>query len=138
VIYLLDTNACIALINGSPKQVRLQLEQAIKRGEDIAVPTVAAFELWYGAARSARGQANAQRLESFFAGPLELLPFEDEDARAAGEIRAALEAVGIPIGACDLLIAGQAKRHGAILVTANTSEFARVDGLRWQDWASPG
>jgi tRNA(fMet)-specific endonuclease VapC len=79
-----------------------------------------------------------QRLESFFTGPLELLPFEDENARAAGEIRAALEARGTPIGAYDLLMAGQARRHGAILVTANASELARIDGLRWEDWAASG
>jgi tRNA(fMet)-specific endonuclease VapC len=137
VTYLLDTNACIAIINGSPQQVRLHLEQTIKRGHDVAVPAVVAFELWYGAAKSARRQANVQRLESFFAGPLELVAFADEDARAAGEIRAILEARGAPIGAYDLLIAGQARRHGAILVTANTSEFGRFDGLRWEDWASP-
>ena len=103
----------------------------------MAVPAVAAYELWYGAAKSARREANVRRLESFFR-PLELLPFEDEDARAAGEIRAALEARGTPIGARDLLIAGQAKRHGAILVTAHTSEVARLEGRRWEDWASPG
>jgi tRNA(fMet)-specific endonuclease VapC len=104
VIYLLDTNACIAVINGSPQPVPLRLEQAVKRGEDVAVPAVPAFELWYGAAKSTRRQANVQRLESFFAGPLELLPFEHEDARAAGEIRSVLEARGTPIGADDLLM----------------------------------
>ncbi len=135
--YLLDTNACIALINGSPEQVRLRLEQAVDRGDSIAVPSVAAFELWYGAAKSARKKANVQRLESFFAGPLELLAFDDEDARAAGEVRAALEAGGTPIGAYDLLIAGRALRYDATLVTANTAEFERVHGLRWEDWASP-
>jgi predicted nucleic acid-binding protein len=83
-------------------------------------------------------EANVQRLESFFAGPLELLPFEDEDARAAGEVRAALEARGTAIGAYDLLLAGQARRRGAILVTADTSELAQIDGPRWEDWASSG
>jgi tRNA(fMet)-specific endonuclease VapC len=125
VTYLLDTNACIAIINGSPQEVRLHLEQVIKRGEDVAVPAVAAFELWYGAAKSTRRQANERRLESFFAGPLELLPFGDEDARAAGEIRAALEARGTPIGAYDLPIAGQASRHGAILVTARPRQWSK-------------
>jgi tRNA(fMet)-specific endonuclease VapC len=135
--YLLDTNVCIALINGHPEQVRLRLEQAIKEGSVVAFPAIAAFELCCGAAMSARRQANLQRLESFFAGPLELLAFDDEDARSAGEIRATLESAGTPIGAYDLLIAGQAGRHDATLVTANTSEFARVNGLRWEDWASP-
>jgi tRNA(fMet)-specific endonuclease VapC len=135
--YLLDTNACIALINGSPASVRHRLERALKDGASVAVSAVVAFELWYGAAKSARRQENRQRLETFFAGPLELVPFDDEDARAAGEVRAALETAGTPIGAYDLLIAGQALRHDATLVTVNTAEFSRVGDLRWEDWASP-
>jgi tRNA(fMet)-specific endonuclease VapC len=135
--YLLDTNACIALINGSPPLVRPRLEQALKDGTSVAVSAVVAFGLWYGAAKSARRQANRQRLETFFAGPLELVAFDDEDARAAGEVRAALETAGTPIGAYDLLIAGQALRHDATLVTANTAEFSWVGDLRWEDWASP-
>lgn len=135
--YLLDTNACIALINGSPPGVRPRLEQALEDGASVAVSAVVAFELWYGAAKSARRQANRQRLETFFAGPLELVPFDDEDARAAGDVRATLEVAGTPIGAYDLLIAGQALRHDATLVTANASEFSRVTELRWEDWALP-
>jgi tRNA(fMet)-specific endonuclease VapC len=54
----------------------------------------------------------------------------------AGEVRAALERAGTPIGAYDVLIAGQALRHGATLVTANVTEFARVNGLTWKDWAA--
>jgi tRNA(fMet)-specific endonuclease VapC len=136
VNYLLDTNACIALLNGSPPHVRPRLEQTLKDGASVAVSAVVAFELWYGAAKSARRQANRQRLETFFAGPLELVPFDDEDARAADRVRAALETAGTPIGAYDLLIAGQALRHDAILVTANTAKFSRVGDLRWEDWAS--
>ena len=94
--YLLDTNACIALINGSPASVRLRLGRALEDGASVAVSAVVAFELWYGAAKSARRQANRQRLETFFAGPLELVPFGDEDARAAGEIRAGLETAARP------------------------------------------
>jgi tRNA(fMet)-specific endonuclease VapC len=137
VNYLLDTNACIALINGSPAAVRPRLERALEDGATVAVSAVVAFELWYGAAKSARRQANRQRLETFFAGPLELVPFDDEDARAAGEVRAALESAGTPIGAYDLLIAGRALRHDATLVTANAAEFSRIGELRWEDWASP-
>lgn len=135
--YLLDTNACIALINGSPPPVRQRLEQALKDGASVAVSAVVAFELWYGAAKGARRQPNRQRLETFFAGPLELVPFDDEDARAAGEVRALLEAAGTPVGAYDLLIAGQALRYDTTLVTANAAELSRVADLRWEDWASP-
>jgi len=137
VNYLLDTNVCIALINGTPPNVRPRLEQALKDGASVAVSAVVAFELWYGAAKSTRRQANRQRLETFFAGPLELVPFDDEDARAANGMRAALESASTPIGAYDLLIAGQALRYDATLVTANTAEFSRVSELRWEDWACP-
>jgi len=54
----------------------------------------------------------------------------------AGDLRATLEATGIPIGPYDLLIAAQALRAGATLVTANVSEFAPVPSLLWQDWTA--
>jgi tRNA(fMet)-specific endonuclease VapC len=66
-----------------------------------------------------------------------VLPFESEDAEVAGEIRADLERTGKPIGAYDLLIAGQAIRNKVTLVTANVSEFARVKGLLWDGWGKP-
>ena len=61
---------------------------------------------------------------------------DEDDARAAGAVRAELEAVGKPIGAYDVLLAGQARRRGATLVSSNTKEFTRVTGLKWEDWAS--
>lgn len=96
-----------------------------------------AFELWYGVGKSARQTQNTEWLEAFLAGPVVLLPLEDEDARAAGAIRAALEPSRRPIGAYDVLIAGQALARQLTLVTANVSEFSRVKGLSWQDWAKP-
>ncbi len=93
------------------------------------------FELWYGVAKSARPKVNAERLGTFLSGPIEIVDFNLEDAEHAGPIRAALDAAGTPIGAYDLLIAGQALRLGAILVTANSQEFLRVKKLRIQDWA---
>jgi tRNA(fMet)-specific endonuclease VapC len=137
VKYLLDTNACIALINGQPSSVRIRLQKALARDAQALVSAIVAFELWYGVAKSARQEANARRLDVFFAGPVRLVPFEEEDARAAGKIRAALEAAGKPIGAYDLLIAGQALRHQITLVTANSREFRRIKGLLWEDWAKP-
>ncbi len=96
---------------------------------------IVTFELRYGVAKSSRQEANAYRIAAFLAAPVEVLSFEDGDARAAGEVRAALEAAGTPIGAYDILIAGQAVQRGATLVTANAGEFARVHGLTWADWA---
>lgn len=134
--YLLDTNACIALINGAPASVRERLVAAVEAGTPVATSAVVTFELWYGAAKSGRPQNNADRVAVFLAGPVSLADFTDDDAQQAGRIRATLQAAGTPIGAYDVLIAGQALRLGATLVTANTGEFARVDGLRWEDWAS--
>ena len=133
--YLLDTNACIALINGTPKEVRRRFQRAINKDATILVSSVVAFELWYGVAKSQRKEANTQRLEAFLAGPLEWAPFDEEDAHEAGRVRAELEIAGKPIGAYDVLIAAQARRRAATLVTSNVAEFDRIGGLKWEDWA---
>ena len=133
--YLLDTNACIALINGRPAEVRGRFEAAAASGAPIATSSIVVYELWYGVAKSARAGANAERLAAFLGGPIDVLDFTVEDAYEAGHVRAALEAVGRPIGAYDLLIAGQARRLDARLVTANGAEFGRVTDLRWEDWS---
>jgi tRNA(fMet)-specific endonuclease VapC len=122
--YLLDTNACIALINGNEANVRRRFQRAVARDSVILVSSIVAFELWYGVAKSQRKDSNTQRLEAFFAGPLEWTLFDEE-----------LEAIGKPIGAYDVLLAGQARRHGATLVTSNANEFTRVARLKWEDWA---
>lgn len=134
--YLLDTNACIALMNGAPLAVRSRFDKAIRADSEVYTSAVVAFELWYGIAKSARIEINTQRLEALLSSVL-ALPLDNEDARAAGSIRATLQAVGKPIGAYDYLIAGQALARQLTLVTANVSEFSRVKGLSWQDWAKP-
>jgi tRNA(fMet)-specific endonuclease VapC len=136
--YLLDTNACIALINGRPAGVRERFALASTAGEPILTSSVVVFELWYGVAKSAQRPSNETRLGAFLAGPLEVVEFDEDDAHIAGDIRARLETVGTPIGAYDILIAAQGLRRDAIVVTANASEFARVPELRWEDWARTG
>ena len=135
--YLLDTNACIALINGNPPSVRAKFRKATDLGGQVFVSSIALFELWYGVAKSSRRDFNKKRLETFFAGPIHPLSFEDQDAEIAGVIRADLEFIGKPIGAYDLLIAGQAIRNKLTLITANLSEFARIKELAWADWGRP-
>jgi len=137
VSYLLDTNACIALINGTPILVRSRFEKAASTNAPIFVSSVALYELWYGVFKSSREEFNSKRLQTFLAWPIIFLPFEDDDARSAGSIRATLEAAGKPIGAYDILIAGQALQRKLTLVTANISEFSRVKNLTWEDWAKP-
>jgi tRNA(fMet)-specific endonuclease VapC len=133
--YALDTNACIALINGSSLLVRRRFRDALAEGAVVCVSTIAIYELWYGVAKSARRDYNTERVQAFLAGPITVLPFDDADARAAGEVRALLEQERRPIGAYDSLLAGQAVRRGFTLVTANVREFERVDGLMWEDWS---
>lgn len=111
------------------------MRRAAARDASIAVSSIVLYELWYGVARSARRRENAERLRAFLSGNINIVPFDEADAASAGELRATLEAAGTPIGPYDLLIAAQALRLGATLVTANVSEFARVRGLPRQDWS---
>ena len=134
--YLLDTNAVIALLKDEPAIFRKRLRRAISKGAAIAVSSVALYELWYGVARSARRQENAERLRIFLSGGIAVSAFGEDDAMTAGELRATLEVAGTPIGPYDLLIAAQAVRGGATLVTANVAEFARVPSLQGQDWTA--
>jgi tRNA(fMet)-specific endonuclease VapC len=131
----LDTNAVIAAINQRLPGVRRRLEAALLEGVTVGVPVIAIYEMWYGIKKSARPRANASVLATFLTLDVTPWPFEPEDAEEAGDIRAALERAGTPIGPYDVLIAGQARRRNAVLVTANAAEFSRVPGLRTEDWA---
>ena len=92
---------------------------------------IAAHELFYGAYKSRRRTQNLARIDAL---QFAVLEFDKEDARQAGEIGAALAAVGRPIGPYDVLLAGQARARGLVLITHNTGEFSRVSGLRVEDW----
>lgn len=134
--YLLDTNAVIALLKDRPAGVRGRLRRAMSTGASIAVSSIVLYELWYGVACSERRGENAERLRVFLSGRIDVVAFDAEDAATAGDLRATLEAAGTPIGPYDTLIAAQALRSGATVVTANVSEFARVRDLAWQDWSA--
>lgn len=134
--YLLDTNAVVALLRNRPPAVRERYRKVGASGGSLAISSVVLFELWYGVEKSGRVQENTERLRVLLSGDLDLLDFDDLDAQTAGRVRADLERAGTPIGAYDLLIAGQALRRGLTVVTANTSEFSRVPGLDWEDWTS--
>jgi tRNA(fMet)-specific endonuclease VapC len=128
VRFLLDTNMVIAWL------VRADLRVAQRLAEqraDVALSAVVSHELYFGAFNSDRVEENMARLQTI---GIPILPFEDGDAREAGRIRAMLKRRGTPIGPYDLLIAGQALARGLTVVTANSSEFARVDGLRHENW----
>jgi tRNA(fMet)-specific endonuclease VapC len=133
--YLLDTNVCIALLNETSPQIEARVLKELRANSLLSVSSVSAFELWYGVAKSARRQSNAQKLMAFLGSWVNVLFFEDEDARIAGELRAEMDSIGRPIGQYDLLIAGQALHHKVTLVTANVREFGRIKTLSWEDWS---
>ena len=131
---LLDTNVVIALINATSADVRKTFNVRVDQRATIAVGSIVLHELEFGVAKSQRQRANRDLLQAFLAGPVNVLAFDDEDAAVAAALRAELETRGTPIGPYDVLIAGQALRHKATLVTANTREFKRVKGLKVENW----
>ena len=132
----LDTNAAIAILNGRPQSVRACFDEMRGAGAASAMSIIVYFELMYGAAASKRRRDNEEKIALFIAsGGISLLPLEEKDAREAASIRAHLKRAGTPIGPYDVLIAAQARRYGATLVTSDAREFERVPGLTVTDWA---
>ena len=133
----LDTNVVVALLAGRRSTVRSRFDEARVVGTPLALSAVVLFELRFGAANSARPESNQRALDVFLESGVEVvLAFDREDATEAGAIRAHLRALGKPIGRYDILIAAQARRRGATLVTSNVREFERVLGLTVVDWAA--
>jgi tRNA(fMet)-specific endonuclease VapC len=129
--YLLDTNICVLLIRQKSQQVLTKLTSYPIT--DIGISAITVAELQYGVQKSSRPAQNQQALDQFLL-PLTIIPFDENDAVAYGQIRTDLEAQGLPIGALDTLIAAQAVQYNLILVTNNVREFARIPGLALEDW----
>jgi tRNA(fMet)-specific endonuclease VapC len=132
-MYLLDTNACIRILNGTSSPLIEHL-RAVPRSL-VRLSSVVKAELLYGARKSTRMAENLRLLERFFE-TIASLPFDDNCAEEYGLIRDELDRAGTPIGPNDLLIAATARAHDAILVTHNVREFSRVAELRIEDWES--
>lgn len=130
-MYLLDTNACIRILNNSSESLVNRLQQ--HSPEDLFLCAVVKAELIYGAYRSSYVAANLRVLKGFFK-PFKSLPFDDSCLEEYGRIRSDLERMGAPIGPYDLMIAATCLAHDLILVTNNTREFSRVVGLQVADW----
>lgn len=131
---MLDTDTAIALIRDDPASVRTHYRSAYADGREVLLSSISLFELWFGVSRSRDVDENTERLMDFLSGPITVIDFTELDAARAGHGHAALSARGTPIGPYDLLIAGQAARGGHVLVTGNTGEFGRVDGLEIENW----
>ncbi len=129
--YLLDTNVCIVYLKSKNLNLKQKLE-AIPI-QEIAVCSIVKAELCFGAMKSADPERNFALQQSFLA-QFVSLPFDDLAATTFGVIRSQLETNGTPIGAYDLQIAAIALANNLTLVTHNTREFGRVDGLQVEDW----
>lgn len=130
MIYLLDTNVCIAAMRGNARVVQ---RLAVRRPEDCAVSMVSVFELFAGVFRCADPEGEGKKVLAFLQ-PFHLLPFDWDSALKTAEIRCQLEKGGNRIGPYDLQLGGQAIALELTLVTHNTREFERVNGLKIEDW----
>ena len=126
--FLLDTNAVIALLKGN----RLFLDRLRAfQPSDFGMPSIVHHELCFGAYKSKRVADNLQNVHSL---QFDVIPISKSDAERSAEIRASLQAKGTPIGAYDVLIAGQAVARSLTLITHNVSEFGRIENLTFEDW----
>jgi tRNA(fMet)-specific endonuclease VapC len=128
--YMLDTNICIYVIKNYPAELR---ERFNRLAEQLCISSVTLGELHYGAEKSARRLENLQAIEHFTA-RLEVLAFGPKAAAHYGQIRAELERAGTPCGPHDMQIGAHARGEGLIVVTNNIREFARMPGVRTENW----
>ncbi len=129
--YLLDSNTCIVYLNGRSLSVAVKIKAT--PASDIAVCSIVKAELYFGARRS-HDPAKTRAQQDEFLLLFQSLPFDDDGAYRYSGIRADLAARGTPIGPNDLMIATIALAHGLILITHNTHEFSRIQGLSLEDW----
>lgn len=129
--YLLDTNIAIFVIRQRPPRALATFTTHAGR---MAVSAITVAELMHGAEKSSRPSANLAVVEDFCS-RLDVLAYGPKAAQHYGQIRAALESLGTPIGVNDLHIAAHARSEGLVLVTNNRREFDRVPALQVEDWA---
>lgn len=128
--YLLDTNIVIYTMKNRPERIRKRFNR--HRGQ-MAISSVTLGELVFGAEHSRQVERNLADIESMTA-RLEVLPFDSRAAWHFGRIRSGLYRRGTPISPYDMMIAGQARASGLVLVTNNVGEFERVPGLLLENW----
>jgi tRNA(fMet)-specific endonuclease VapC len=130
MLYLLDTSTVIDLLRqaggGAGERIRKHAPA------DIGVSSIVLHELYFGAFRSERTDHHLSVVDRL---QFPVVEFDEEDAREAGRIRAALATSGRPIGPYNVLIAGQALTRDLTLVTGNAAEFERVPELKVEDWS---
>jgi tRNA(fMet)-specific endonuclease VapC len=129
-MFMLDTNTLIYFFKGMGD---VESNLFAHSPKDIFIPSIVVYELQVGIAKSNNPQKREQQLATLLE-QINIITFGEREAKASALIRADLEKKGTPIGPMDILIAGSAKAHNLTLVTHNTKEFMRVEGLALEDW----
>lgn len=132
--YLLDTNILIYFFKNLGA-VRQRMAQ--QQDTDIHLCTPVLWELLTGAYKSEHPNTQLNKLAAVQR-RFRVHAFDEASAEQAARARAQLERQGSPIGNIDTLIAGIALAQSLTLVTRNTREFERVEGLRVENWFEPG
>ncbi len=128
--YLLDTDFCVHAIR---KRTPAVTKVVSSSASEMAISDISIYELYYGAENYAVPETRFAVVEDFRK-RFPVLPFDTKAARHAGAIRASLQRNGNMIGNLDILIAATALSHNLTLLTGNTREFSRIDGLRIETW----
>ncbi len=128
--YMLDTNICIYVMKNYPSELRERFNTLAER---LCISSITLGEFHYGAEKSACRVENLTAIEHFVV-RLEVLPFGDNAAAHYGQVSAELERVGTPCRPHDMQIGGHARSEGLIVVTNNILEFARMPGVRVENW----
>jgi tRNA(fMet)-specific endonuclease VapC len=133
--YLLDTDTCIYLIKKKPPSVLQKLSELST--SDVALSMITLFELQYGVENSQHHKQSGKALNHFVESIQYILPMDRLATSYAAQVRADLKRKGTPIGPYDLLIAAVALSNNLTLVSNNTREFKRIEGLKLENWVSP-
>ena len=134
--YMLDTQISSFIMREQPEAVLKRLEQAVLRNHRIVVSAITYAEMRFGATGTKASPRHVQQVDAFCARLDAVMPWDRAAVDATTEIKVALRLAGTPIGPNDTAIAGHAIAAGAVLVTNNTREFARVPGLILEDWVN--
>lgn len=136
MILTLDTNVIIDLVRGRAPAVRSRFNAALTAEQPMVASLIVLHELHLGCELHRDPAGELARVRVVLS-RLEVEPLDEADMKGAAGIRATLRSRGLTIGPYDALIAGQALARGWAVVTANTREFARIDGLNVIDWTAP-
>jgi tRNA(fMet)-specific endonuclease VapC len=129
---LLDTNVCIDVLRGRKKVVE---RLASCRPQDCFISVITEFELFQGADRAPAEHRDAERIKvSRFVTSLQILPFDSACARIAARLNAELLNHGTPVSITDVFIAATGLHRKFTIVTNNTKDFRRIDGIKLEDW----